>query len=498
MGDCRKLEDLFSIYDKIYFKSYLRILEYIPEQKKLIVPRGLDIAWLEFQFNTTAYIDTKYDSFDRTDIIRMKFLPRDDIQKEALAFMIGERNYNYTKAKSQLSLNLNTGKGKSYCSIAATAMSLVRSIIITSSISWLNQWKDYILEYTDVNEDEIYMLVGSPTIHRLLKRDMKKYKFILASHDTIKSYGDKYGWDYVTELFKHMKCGFKFFDEAHINFDNMAKIDFYTNTFKTFYITATPARSDRDENILFKYYFKNIPAIDLFDGENDPHTNYVAIRYNSKPTVVEINNCTNAYGFDRNKYSQYVLHKDNFYKMFTIVLDMAIRNGKKNVFYIATNNAIEHIYQWIIENFPELDGDVGIFTSIVDNKEEQLNNRIILSTTKSLGAAVDVKGLKMTCVLAEPFKSEVIAKQTLGRTRDDDTVYIDIVDTGFKAQMNYNRSKIKLFSKYAKSIKIIELSQKELDDKYKEIMGRRKIIKLINPMIIPNIINNKINPMIMR
>lgn len=484
MGDCKKLEDLFSIYDKAYFKYFLKILEYIPEQKKLIVPRGLDIPWLEFQFNTKAFIDIKYDSFDRTDIVRMKFLPRDDVQKEALSFMIGEKNYNYTKAKSQLSLNLSTGKGKSYCSIAASAMSLVRSIIITSSISWLNQWKDYILEYTDIQEDEIYMIAGSHTIHRLLKRDMRKYKTILASHDTIKSYGDKYGWGKITELFKYMKCGYKFFDEAHLNFDNMAKIDFYTNTFKTYYITATPARSDRDENIIFKYYFKNVPAIDLFDGETDPHTNYIAIRYNSKPTVVEINNCMNGYGFDKNRYSQYIIQKENFYKMFTIVLDIAIRNGKKNVFYIATNNSIKHIYQWIMENFPELENNVGIFTSISEDKEKQLDNKIILSTTKSLGAAVDVKGLKMTCVLAEPFKSEVIAKQTLGRTRDDNTAYIDIVDVGFKSQMDYNRSKINLFTKYAKSVNIIELSQMELNTKYQEIMDKRKNIKtMVNPMI---------------
>ena len=192
----------------------------------------------------------------------------------------------------------------------------------------------------------------------------------------------------------------------------------------------------------------------------------------------------NGYGFDKNRYSQYIIQKENFYKMFTIVLDIAIRNGKKNVFYIATNNSIKHIYQWIMENFPELENNVGIFTSISEDKEKQLDNKIILSTTKSLGAAVDVKGLKMTCVLAEPFKSEVIAKQTLGRTRDDNTAYIDIVDVGFKSQMDYNRSKINLFTKYAKSVNIIELSQMELNTKYQEIMDKRKNIKtMVNPMI---------------
>ena len=52
----------------------------------------------------------------------------------------------------------------------------------------------------------------------------------------------------------------------------------------------------------------------------------------------------------------------------------------------------------------------------------ELDKRIILSTVKSCGAAVDIKGLKLTILLAEPFKSEVQTIQTFGRTRDKDTM----------------------------------------------------------------------------
>jgi hypothetical protein len=316
----------------------------------------------------------------------------------------------------------------------------IKGIIITYSVNWINQWREYILEYTNIQPNEIYIINGSGSIFRLLNRkDTNKYKIFLATHGTIKSYGDTYGWDKITELFKYIKVGLKFYDESHLNFDNMCKIDFYTNTYKTYYVTATPIRSDIHENIIFQYYFKNVPNITLFDEDNDPHTKYIGIKYSSHPSPEDISKCKNMYGLDRSAYANYIVGKENYYKVLHILIDLSIRNGGKNLFYIGTNEAILTTYQWIIDHYPELAGDVGIYTSIItEDKEEQKNKKIILSTTKSCGAAMDIKGLKMVVVLAEPFKSEVLARQTLGRTRDNDTFYIEIVDVSFNQINSYS------------------------------------------------------------
>lgn len=493
LGDAIPLEKSFSIYDKLTHTSYIKILEYIEDNKKLIVPRGVDIYYLNNLFDTKAIVDYNHDPMERISDIKLKYLPRDNDQKEALAFMNGQRGYLNNKKKSQLSLNLNTGKGKTYCAIANTAIESLRSIVITSSIDWLNQWKDCILEYTDTLPSEIYMVVGSASIHRLLNRDINDYKFILASHDTLKSYGDRNGWDKITELFKYIKVGYKYYDEAHLNFDNMAKIDAYTNTFRTYYITATPARSDRDEDVLYKYYFKNIPSINLFNEDEDPHTNYIAIRYNSRPTPLDISDCRNPYGFDKNKYSMYIVNRPNYYKMLHILLNMAFKNGMKNVFYIATNDAIDITYNWIVSNYPEYRDDIGIYNSRIDKsiKDKQLEKRVILSTTKSLGTAQDIKGLKMVVVLAEPFRSKVLARQTLGRTRDKDTYYIEVVDDGFNSIKKYFNDKKPVFSKYASSVSVTKLSDNRLDDKANNIINQR-LQKFATPFIYMK--NKPINP----
>lgn len=477
IGDS-KLEGIFSIYDRITHSLYYKGIKYDSDTKKLTLPRGIDIPYLESMFSEKAIVDKNHDPFDYTTPIKIKYLPRDDVQKEALRFMLGESvSYRRNKDYSQLSVNLNTGKGKTYCSIACASFMNIRSAIITSSINWLEQWRDCILEYTDTKEKEIYMISGSASIFRLLKKDMSQYKFILASHATLKSYAEKHGYDKLTELFRYMKIGIKFYDEAHLHFDNMCMIDFHTNTYKTYYVTATPKRSNEDEDRIYQLYFKNVPGIDLFDEDNDPHTNYISIKYNSNPTPQEISMCKNQYGLDRNRYINHIVHKENFYKILTILLEIVLNSEGKTLMYIGTNEAIMVVMNWILVNYPELYNNIGVYTSAITvNKEDQLNKKLILSTTKSCGAAMDIKGLKNTIVLAEPFKSEVLARQTLGRTRANNTNYFEVVDTGFYYINKYYNYKKPIFEKYALSCGEINLKDKELNIRYMNIINKRLIL----------------------
>lgn len=481
LGDSIKLENTFSVYDKIYFTRVFKSIDYIEKENKLILPRGIDIYWLENIFMETAVIDHNCDKFVSSNPIMIKSLPRDNDQKEALRFMLGEGEYKYNKGKSQLSVNLNTGAGKTYVSIATIAYSCIKSIIITGSIDWLNQWKNKTIEYTDINPSEIYFISGSSSISRLLTRDVSKYKLFLVSHGTLKSYGDTNGWNAISQLFIYLGIGLKFYDEAHLNFDNMCKIDFYTNTYKTYYVTATPARSNEDENIIFGYYFKNIPSIDLFDEDEDPRTKYMSFRYNSHPTPQEISDCKNQYGLDRNKYTNYIINKENFHYILHIIIDRIKRTQGKFLIYIGTNNAILFVYEWIKENYPELMHQVGIFTSITtENKQQQLEKKIILSTTKSCGAAVDIPDLKVTIPLAEPFKSEVLARQTLGRTRNRDTLYLDIVDDGFYYTKKYYQYKQPIFEKYATECIEVKINDEELKNKADKFYNKRN--SMIHPV----------------
>ena len=474
IGDNPRLEYIFSVWDPLRHTSFPKCIEYDEQHKKLILPRGLDIPWLENQFGCTAMVDKKCDQYVNEEPLPIKYLPKDEKQKEILNFIFGNDKYYYTKSKSQLSINSSTGSGKTYLAVASICISGSRVAIITSSINWLDQWRDRILEYTKLDKKDIYMIAGAGSIDKLNgRKNYNNYRIFLVSHSTIKSYGDKNGWDKVEELFYNLNIGMKVYDEAHLYFDNMAKIDFHSNTRKTLYLTATPQRSNKDEDSIYQLYFKNIPSIDLFDQDKDPHVNYIAMHFNSHPSPMDIQKCKNAYGFDRIGYTNYIVNRPNFQMILYILIDMILSCPGKVLIYIGVNSAINKVYDMIIEQFPFLESNVGIYTSLTKtNKYEQLYKKIILSTTKSCGAASDIQDLMVTINLAEPFKSPVLAQQTLGRTRAYDSLYIDLVDHGFYFTKKYYEAKKPIFKQYAKSCKDVQMSDEELESRSQNVVNK--------------------------
>lgn len=505
MGDCKKLENNFKVSEPMnqsFYRYYFMGMYYDEANKRLYLPRGIDIWYVENLFGETANIlINKYDKYHSYSDAMIKYLPKDDVQKEALRFMLGKGKYSKNEAKSQLSVNLNTGKGKTYITIASLIYLGIRGIVITTVSGWLEQWKDRTLEYTDIKEKDICIVSGSNNIYRLMRMpDTKlgRYKLFLVTHSTLRNYASENGWDKVGELFKKLKIGIKIFDEAHLDFNNMCMIDYFTNTYKTYYLTATPNKSNDQENRIYHTSFKNIPSIELFNAETDPHTSYVAIFFNSKPSPQQISYCkSKKYGIDRNKYIGYVVNQNNFTKIFTVIIDLVMRlapsDDDKVLIYIGTNDSILIVQQWIIENYPEFKDKIGIYTSIIDAKEKKkaLNKKFILSTTKSAGAAVDISGLKVTLCLAEPYKSEVIAKQSLGRTRNDNTYYIEVVDTAFEQCRRFYYKKLPIFEKYATDCSLVKLNQAELDNRYDKIIADRlsKLNKI--PLLLFSQVNTK-------
>lgn len=460
VGMAPRLERSFTLYDKLTHQHYVKGIEYDPDTKRLVLPRGIDIKWLEYQLNAKANVDYNADPYDyMPEDVLLRYKPRNERQVKTLQFMVGAgEDYKYTKGHSQLCVNNNTGEGKTWACISTACYLGLKSIVITSRTGWLEQWKDRILEYTNITPREILFLTGSPSINHVLKYGTAQYKFILASHSTLASYAKTHGWEAIGELFRQMRVGLKFYDEAHMYFDNMAKLDFYTNTYKTYYVTATLARSNEDENRIFKYYIKNIPSISFFDENEDPHTSYTAYVYNSRPTAEQASKCKNAYGLDRNTYTNYVVKQDNFFLLLHILMcQVVIPAGGKVLIYIGTNAAIDYVKAWLEDHYPMF--TYGVYTSVItNNKRAQLDKKVILSTTKSAGAAVDIAGLEKIIVLAEPFKSQVLARQTLGRTRADNTEYVEVVDNSFAQTRRFYNAKLPIFDKYATSCDEVRLN----------------------------------------
>lgn len=464
----------FSVYDPVYHRSTPIGYYYDTKNRKLYLPRGIDTDFVRRKvesnmlnpddFSSTIVHNFKYKYV--TKQIKMKFLPRDDVQKESLKFILCKDQYAKNSSYSQFGVYLNTGKGKTFLATCAMSYLGIRSIVITAQSGILDQWRERIKEYTNIDDNEIVKLEGGPMITRILNdsSSVANKSVYLCTHSTLQTYGSNYGWDKIGELFKKLGIGIKFFDEAHQNFQNMALIDFATrDVWRTYYITATPHRSDKREDIIFKLYTKNVPSIDMFNPDVDPHTEYIAIKYNSCPKPADVNACKNSvYGLSNPAYINYITNNDRFWIMFDYIFSLIYRSGGKALFYIGTNAGILKVQQRILFNYPELVNDIGVYSSANPNKIEAKDKKYILTTTKSAGAGEDIPNLRYSVVLAEPFKSEVLARQTLGRTRNPNTIYIELVDVGFKQLVSYFNAKKPVFTKYATSTKLMMVDNPKL------------------------------------
>lgn len=483
IGECPELEASYLVWDPVTHKNFPFGMYYDTEEKKLYLHGGNKLRYILNKLGERYYDRINHHPYKELPFINLKYGPRDNDQVEALKFLCSQGEYeNYTNCYLR-SCNLTTGVGKTYTTIAAISFYRIKSIVITSSSTLLSQWKKEILKFTNIPDNKIQKINGSDVCNMIINGSSKKFDeayIILATHGTLTSFVNRYGKDKLYELFEKLGIGIKIFDEAHDHFDSMFTIDIFTNVYQTFYLTATPNRSNFREDRIYQVSLRDVPSIDLWK-EDDKHVHYVAIKFNSRPTPKDLSSFRSTqYGMNRMSYIDYLTKKPEFYNMLNIIMKHLVlpcicnkAHNKKNrvVMYIGTNNGILRVYDWICNHYPEMIGLVGIFSSAVppEKKREERDKNLILTTVASAGKGEDIPGLKLTIVLAEPFKSTVSARQTLGRNREYGTMYVEIVDIGVKYTRKFYYHKLKTFNKYA-----LDVSDDHYD--HAELINRSRLI----------------------
>lgn len=313
LGDNEKLEKRLSKWNASYYRFDPIAYSYDEEKKRLYIPRGLDIGYVEKLLGVTAEMDYTPDPYESMSV-KIKTMPRDDIQRKSISYLIGEEDFKYTKKYSQMLLNLPTSVGKTYVTTASLQFLAMKAIVITPTDRIKEQWFNNFIDKSDLDETHICNVDGSRTIKKLLNSKSLKYKVYLVNHGTLSSYAKSNGWDAVGEFFKHIKVGVKIYDEAHLNFENTLHIDFFTNTKKTIYLTATFERSDFRENYLFNLCFKNLIKYGYETREEvRKHIIYLSLMYNSKPDLATQGSMSTNMGFSKNRYADYQMSCQKFY-----------------------------------------------------------------------------------------------------------------------------------------------------------------------------------------
>lgn len=463
LGESPQLERHLSRFVEGDFKIVPSGFMYDEDTKKLLIPRGVDTSYISRVLGKPVDTDFSADEYAKASI-KLKVGPRNDYQRQSIAFLLGEDKYSYTKKYSQLLLEGSTGSGKTFAATAAMAFLGTKTIVITHINKIKKQWLNNFYTKTDLTVKQVCDIDGSNVAEMLLDTPKNKipYKVFVVNHGTLASFAKKHGWEKVGELFKHLQIGLKIFDEAHLCWENIIKVDCNTNTKRTFYLTATFKRTDRYEQKLFETCFKGIAKYKPEGDANRKHVLYIGVTYNSKPPYDTISSMQTYKGFSKSRYTDYLIENDDFWRVLDYLLKYV--NSKLEGKILVLSSKIESanlIRDFIKDNSP--DKTVGVYHSKINDDEKAIavEADIISSTPQSFGTGIDIPGLRAVIVV-ETYSSEVQAEQLVGRLRPysetENTVFIEVVDTGFRKAHDMFKRRQKVFLRKCLKVTYLDLN----------------------------------------
>lgn len=465
LGENIRIERMLSVWVDPEFR--FDSIGYYINDNVLYIPRGFNIPMLEKEFNSKALVVSVADEIKYFYNVDMTVLPRDEIQEVSIDFLSSDGNFKHTINYSQQALILDTGDGKTYTTIHSIVNLKMKAIIITHQDKIKDQWIKSFLDKTNINENRLVNISGSNIIDSIMNNKYRNACIYFVNHQTLTSYAKAYGWNSIRDFFKKIKVGIKVFDEAHLSFKNVLRIDFFSNTFKTFYLTANFGRSDTKEEILFKRCFSSVckfgEETKTYE-EKRKHIIYVPVLYKSHPNYNHLRMAKSSYGFNVLGFSKYALHVDEDetqLKVFYDIFDIANKMEGKILITVPKIDDTLFIKDKILEKYPNIEKEIKTINSKNsknDNENAKQNADIICSTIKSCGTGVDIIGLR--CIInLEPFSSQITTNQLSGRLReyskDKDTYFFDIIDTAFESCQRQYKSKLRILRKKCKRIEVM-------------------------------------------
>jgi len=429
-----------SKWNAAYFRRENIGFWYNEKERELRIPRGYPLESIQ---NIWKYRDTIYCTSNKInkdiDILLMN-APRSYTQESTLAFMIGMKPYEFTYGESQLYVDLPTGEGKTFAGIAAICYYQCKSLIISPSMDKVtSQWEDSILKFTTLKRNEFLRVKGAKMCADIIRGKYKNIKIFIIQQSTILAFVRKYedDWNMVIRLFDAMDIQLKIIDEAHTSFNTIVNIDCFSEITKTYYMSASPSRSDKDEKRIYNRVFLNVPKHgSKLKTKEQNHIIPLILQFKSTPTYEQLRAIKTRYGTSLARYGDYLLDpegaRDEFLDAYIFALYLLLRfrrRGGKILVLCITIEFCKELERITKQVFPYL--TTGLFVgSKSKEKNKELEADIIFSTNKSTGTGADIYNHQLT-INTLTYSSEIMANQISGRIRKQEKrkgIYCEIVN----------------------------------------------------------------------
>jgi len=397
----------------------------------------------------------------------------DPIASDSIKFKIHKkfeaRDYQETVIEHLLShapmacTDMATGSGKTLLSLFTIGKLQLRTLIICDGLT--EQWKKVFISSTSLKEDDIFVIKGAPSLRKLYKKKLNP-KIFISSIDTLRNYIKYDGLVYgdlptYTEFLEEFGIGIKFIDEFHLNFKAIKMIDLVSNCKYNFYLSATPKRSLKDANRIFRIMFPE----DIIFGKKITAERYTNVTMYSYSLIVNSDKkFTTVHGYAHTKYELMILNNNNFkLYYFDNVLKSLIDQYYINKF---TNGKLLVLMSTVVmcdtfrDYLKTMYTDKDIRTYVSNDPEENLDEAdVIVSTPGSCGVGRDIANL-VCCINTISVNSAPLVEQILGRLRklkDGRTPeFVDIHNRWVMRHVEHSRNRARIYRTRALKYEEIE------------------------------------------
>lgn len=462
IGMFYKLERDLSTRDPITFK-YTYYYHYDAELEILYIPRGYDpnilCDWFKVPINYVEECNPKAKATFSIDSPT-----QDNFQREVIRFLTGKQEFSHFAGASQQVLNIPTRSGKTYCAVTASSILQCRTLVVVHGKTLRDQWVEDILKYTQLSKDNIFVIDGSSKLEKLLKmkkRELTNKYIFLVIHRTLQRTMQDRGMKYLNDVLCHACIGIKIIDEAHKEFRNTLMLDYATDVWKTFYLTATFALSDGRANAVFQKSFNRVIKLSKVNPNKRKHVNVIFILYQTRPTPDDLEFILPRRGFNVHNYMTYEIEKGNLERQLVNFLQLVLEKNQmiEGKILIASSTIASITYfKELLENlYPNKD----IYDYYEGHKDDNFRDYdIVCATPQMLGTGITFPGLQLL-INMEPTKSDMNSLQLAGRLTeyapDKYTYYVEFVDKSIPSLKSYVKKKQKMLSTAPSVISVSEI-----------------------------------------
>lgn len=348
--------------------------------------------------------------------------PRNELQSKVIT-----KALKFLDREERCIVSLQTGKGKTYVATNIISQLKVRALILVKTTDLRNQWIDSFGTHTDLKFKDIYSIETGDDWYALRDNSQLNPQIVIATHKSLSIFIDKIGMGEFTKFMIQEGFGIKVFDEFDLENKSMFTLDTMCSLRYNLYLSATVMKSSKDDDRVFQRIFSDVANVGPEYWEKVDRNGLFVI-YSSNPDKRTYNSLQKwtpkGMMLDYQAYHAYVINHRTYSKPLLEVWNKMIKSrfesGEmlKTVFFIGRRGDLaEQFKKDIVKLFGLKDTDVDILNSTTPKKERQRimrSSKLIVSTTKSMGRGIDLKGLDIIVDL-ETRASESETIQTIGR-----------------------------------------------------------------------------------